>query len=267
MLRRRLEILAHGQKIDVGRTHVVHHLVDLQALLAQAQHDAGLGEDRRIEPLHRLQQAQRGIIARARADHRIEPRDGFQIVVVHVRSRGDDRLDGGLVLVAEIRGEDLDRRGRARLADRLDHLDELARAAVGQVVAVHRGDDDMLQAHLHRRLGDMLGLQRIDLAGHAGLDVAEAAGARADVAQDHHRRVFLGPALADIRARRFLAHGDEVLRAHQRAGLGEPFRGGGLDADPVGLADALGARQRSLLVHGGQIERRRAFRQPRKLRI
>ena len=98
-------------------------------------------------------------------------------------------------------------------AQRLDHLDELRRAAVGQVVAVDRGDDDMLEAQLGRGDRDMLGLQRIDRARHAGLDVAEGAGPGAGVAQDHHRRVLLGPAFADVRAGRFLAHRREVERS------------------------------------------------------
>jgi hypothetical protein len=100
-------------------------------------------------------------------------------------------------------------------AQRLDHLDELRRAAVGQIVAVDRGDDDMLEAELGRRGRDMLGLERIDRARHAGLDVAEGAGPGAGVAEDHHRRVLLGPAFADVRAGRFLAHRREVELAHQ----------------------------------------------------
>ena len=73
----------------------------------------------------------------------------------------------------------------------------------------------MLEAELGRGDRDMLGLERIDRARHAGLDVAEGAGAGAGVAEDHHRRVLLGPALADIRAGRLLAHRGEVEPAHQ----------------------------------------------------
>ena len=154
--RGRLEILAHGQEIDVGGAHVVHHLMDFEPLLAQPDHDARLGEDRRIVPLHLLEQPQRGIIARAGADRRIEPRHGFEIVVVDVGPRRDDRLDRGLRLVAEVGRQDLDRGVGRGAAERLDHLDELARAAIGQVVAIDRGDDDMLEPQLGRRVGDVL---------------------------------------------------------------------------------------------------------------
>ena len=102
---------------------------------------------------------------------------------------------------------------------RLDHLDELAGAAIGQIVAIDRSDDDVLEPQLRGGFGDMLGLGRVDRARHPGLDVAERAGAGADVAQDHHRRVLLGPALADVGAGGLLAHGVEVELAHQLAGL------------------------------------------------
>ena len=62
--RGRLEILAHGQEIDARRAHVVHHLVNLEPLLAQADHQARLGEDVRRPALDALEQSQRGIIAR-----------------------------------------------------------------------------------------------------------------------------------------------------------------------------------------------------------
>src|SRR3546814_14011349 len=42
---RGLEILPHGQEIDVGGAHVVHHLMNLQPFLAQAQHRS---EERRV---------------------------------------------------------------------------------------------------------------------------------------------------------------------------------------------------------------------------
>ena len=66
MARSRLEILPHGDEIDIGAAHVVHHLMDLEPLLAEPEHDPALGEDQRIMPLHFLEQPQRGIVARAR---------------------------------------------------------------------------------------------------------------------------------------------------------------------------------------------------------
>src|SRR6185312_16504387 len=100
---------------------------------------------------------------------------------------------------------DLDRGARAARADRPDGLGKMLRAAIGKIVAVDGGDHDMVEPKLEGRLRDMLGLARIERAGHAGLDVAEGAGAGAGVAHDHEGRVLLVPALADVRAARLLA--------------------------------------------------------------
>ena len=168
-----------------------------------------------------------------------QPRHGFEIVVIDVGTRIDDRCDGAFGLVAEIRGEDFDRRLRRFAAQRVDHLDELARTAVGQVVAVDRGDDDVAEPHLRRSDCGMFGFERVNRARHPGLDVAESTGTGAGVAQDHHRRVLFGPAFADVRARRLFAHGVEVQFAHQLARFGVARAGRRLDANPVGLARAL----------------------------
>ena len=37
MLRRRLQILAHCQKIDIGAAHIVHHLMHFHPLFTQTQ--------------------------------------------------------------------------------------------------------------------------------------------------------------------------------------------------------------------------------------
>ena len=103
-------------------------------------------------------------------------------------------------------------------------------ALVGQVVAVDRGDDRVAQAHARDRARHARRLERVVPGRLAGLDVAEAAAARAGVAEDHERRRAALPALADVRAGRLLADRVQVLRADQ---LGQ-------------LAVALAARRRHL---------------------
>ena len=88
-------------------------------------------------------------------------------------------------------------------------------AEVGQVVAVHRGHDAMAQSHLVHRVGHAQRLRAVDHLRHAGLHVAEAAPARAGVAQDHERGGAPLPALADVGAVRLLADGVQRLAAHQ----------------------------------------------------
>ena len=79
-------------------------------------------------------------------------------------------------------------------------------AAIGQVVAVDRGDDDVAQAHARGGRGDLARLERVErIAALARVDGAVAAGARAGVAHDLERRGAAAPALADVRAAGLLA--------------------------------------------------------------
>jgi hypothetical protein len=189
----------------------------------------------KIDGSSSLTRLQRDEVARARPDRRVEPRHRLQIVVEHVRPRLDHDLQRAL-LVLEVGGQDLDRRLRRRGPHRVDHVGEVLRPAVGQVVAVDRGDDDVIEAELGTGLGDVLRLVGVELVGPAGGDVAERAGAGANRAQDHHRGMALRPALPDVRAGRLLAHRVELERAHQLARLAVFRRGRRLDPDPRRLA-------------------------------
>ena len=111
----------------------------------------------------------------------------------------------------------------------------MLRAAVGEIVAVDRGDDDVGEPEFRRGFANMRRLVRIERAGQPGLDVAEGAGARAGVAHDHEGGVLLLPALADIGAAGLLADGMQAVGAHDGVGVGVALRHRRLDADPVGL--------------------------------
>ena len=93
----------------------------------------------------------------------------------------------------------------------------MRRTAVGQVVAIDRGDHHVGEAELGHRLADMLGLGRIERARQPGPHVAERAGTGAGVAHDHEGGVLLLPALADVGAARLLADGHETVLAHDGA--------------------------------------------------
>ena len=72
------------------------------------------------------------------------------------------------VSAVEVGGQDLDRRAGPR-ADGQDAAAEVLGAAVGQVVAGHRGDDDVLQAEPGAGLGQAVGLVEGDGLGLAPL--------------------------------------------------------------------------------------------------
>ena len=108
-------------------------------------------------------------------------------------------------------------------------------AAIVQVVSVNRGDDDVTEAHLLNRLRNVCRLKRVQRPRLARRDVAEGTGPGADLAHDHHRRVLLGPAFADVRAARFLAHRRQRQGPHQVAGFLVALRRRSLHPDPVRL--------------------------------
>ena len=101
--------------------------------------------------------------------------------------------------------------------DRLDDLGEVAGAAVGEVVAVDRGDHRVAQLHRRHRLGDALGLVGVDARRRPpGGDRAEAAAPGADVAEDHEGGgAVLAPALVDVGAAGLLADRVEIERLDQ----------------------------------------------------
>ena len=92
VFRRRLQILADGQEIDVGGAHVLHHLHHRLFVLAQTDHDPGFGEHRRVKFLDPLQKPQRMEITRAGADFGVKSGNGFKVVVEHVGARFNDDL-------------------------------------------------------------------------------------------------------------------------------------------------------------------------------
>ncbi len=126
------------------------------------------------------------------------------------------------------------------MADGADGLGEVLGAAVVDVVAVDRGDDDVVEAELGDGVGDAPGLEGVEGVGAAGRDVAEGAAAGADLAHDHHGGVALAPALADVGAARLLADRHQAVLADGVAGALVAGGDRGLDADPVGLALARG---------------------------
>src|SRR5215475_9391996 len=86
MLRRRLQVLADGEEVNLGGAHVVHHLENLITRLAQTDHETRFREQERIDLLDLGQELQRGEIARTRSNASIETGDRLEVVVVDVGS-------------------------------------------------------------------------------------------------------------------------------------------------------------------------------------
>ena len=124
--------------------------------------------------------------------------------------RSHDGLQS-LLVSSEIRNQDLHPNSGVQNFDPKDSLGEMGRAAVGEVVAIHRGHHDVLQAQLLDHQGHVARLFRVEQIGLALADGAKAAAAGTDVSEDQKGRRAMPPALADIRAARLLANRVEVV--------------------------------------------------------
>jgi hypothetical protein len=81
----------------------------------------------------------------ARPDPEVEPWHGLEIVIEHVRTGLDDGFEA-TVFAQKVRGQDFDGRAGALAADSPDRLCEVLGATIGEVVAVDRRHDDMVEA-------------------------------------------------------------------------------------------------------------------------
>ena len=185
-------------------------------------------------------------IAGAGPHRQVIGRHRFQVVVEHV-GLGRYHDFQRTLLAQEVRCQDFNRRVRVLGADGANDIGEVLRPAIGKVVAVDRGDDDMAEAHLLDRMGDAGRLTRVECRRNAGGDVTEGAGTRADLAHDHEGGVLLVPALADIGAAGLLAHRHQFVRTHDLARFRIALGYRRLDANPVGLTQHFLVRPMGLL--------------------
>ena len=205
--------------------------------------------------LRAREQPQRAVVARLRAAHLpVQAAHRLDVVVEDVGPRAEHRAERVLLDAEEVGREHLDRRVRQLRLERADRRRVVAGAPVGDVVAVDRRDDDVLELHLRRRLRDAERLERVGRRlGLAGVDVAVAAGAGARVAEDLERRRAASPALGDVRAARLLA--DRVQR--------EPVH----ELLHVEVAAVLRRARAPSSTRGGAGARRREARSPRRVPV
>ena len=117
---------------------------------------------------------------------------------------------------------------------------ELLGATIGQVVAVHRGDDHVLQPHPLDRLGEAHRLQRVECRRRAVGNRAVGAVPGADVTQDHKGGGPVLPAFADVGAAGLFAHGVEPQLAHHRLDVRVAGSAGCLHLEPSRFAGEAG---------------------------
>ena len=119
------------------------------------------------------------------------------------------------------------------------------------VVAVDAGDDGVGEAKLGDCVGHAARLVEVDGFGLALGHGAEAAAARAEVAEHHEGGGLLVPALADVGALGALADGVEVEVAGELLEVVEGLAAGRSGLEPLRLADRLARREVDLDEFGG----------------
>ena len=208
------QVLAHREDVDIGAADVSNGLQQLLPGLAQAQHDAALSEHLFIHEASAIEELQGAVVFGTGADDAIEPGHRLQVMVEDV---GTGLHDGaqGRPGAAKVGDEDLHRAVGDVFAAAADALGEDGGAAIGQVVAGHRGDYDVFEAQVLGGVGHSMGLVPVHLLRAAMSDGAEAAAAGADVAQDHEGGGPLLPALEDVGAERLLADRVQGKLAHK----------------------------------------------------
>ena len=108
----------------------------------------------------------------------------------------------------------------------------------GEIIARHRGDDDVLQLHSPRGFGDALRLVHFEREGFGRTYRAKTTGARAAIPRNHERRRALAPAFPVVRTLRALADRVQLQFVQQRARSGEGIRRRQVNAQPFGQARA-----------------------------
>ena len=217
----RAQVLADRHDVDAGRAQVREHGRDLVVRLAEAHHEAALRGLPRDEVLRRPEHLQAETVAALRPQEREETRHRLDVVVEDLGPRLEHRAQG-LAVALEVGDEHLDPRPGQRASHGAHGVREVGGAAVGEVVAVDRGQDHVAQAHPRRGLRHARGLRGVRGQGPGGGDGAVGAAARAAVAEEHEGGGAAREALPEVRAARLLAHRVEGLLPQENAQAARP---------------------------------------------
>ena len=209
-----LQVLAYGRDINVVRAQVFEQSLHFVARLSKPDHETGFRKHlRRVQP-RAPQHVERLPVVRLRAHPSIKARHCFDVVIESVGSRIKYSVKR-VPISFEVGRKDFDFCLRQAAADCVNGSREMLGPAVGQFVAIDRSDDDVTERELSRSFGHLFRLssERVHRQPPACFDRAEAATARADVAQYHESGRAARKAIISIRASRFFANGMQPASA------------------------------------------------------
>ena len=155
------QVLAQRQQIHVHGAQVVHGLRNLFVGFPESEHEAGLGQDLGLVLLGVRQNAERLLIARTRIAHGMrEPLHRLDVL----RKDFESRIHHGLDIAQhalEIRRERFDGDVWRAPLDGANGFGVVPGAAIRQIVAIHRGEHDVLELHELDAARRVLGLFRV----------------------------------------------------------------------------------------------------------
>ena len=139
---------------------------------------------------------------------------GLHVVRENLRSRFDYDLQ--IIEVAlEIADKCFNGQVGAGIVNPVNRFGPDSGSAVGQVITINRGDDNMRQAGSGQCIGYPPGFIKVHLSRSSCLDVAEPTGSRAGITEDHDGCRASAPAFTDIRAGGLLANRVEAVGLDQ----------------------------------------------------
>ena len=233
MPRGRLEVLPDGENGDSVPDEIPHRPGDLVLRLADPEHDTRLGGE---SAGARVAEDEPGaIIASLDPDGFLQAFDRLDVVIEDVGTGVEDGVEiAGPAL--QIGDENFDAAGRVEVADCADRPGPDGGPAVFEFIAGDGGDHAVAEFHPGDGFGHPCGFAEVDLGRPAGFDRAEAAGAGADIPEDHDGGGAARPAFPHVRALGALADRVQLVVVDQVAHLGIFGAGRQFGSEPGGFS-------------------------------
>ncbi len=198
-----LKVLTNRQDIRARcPLDVVKDFQHLVIPFSDSNHDSGFGDETaRLEGREHIETS---FIFRLGSNRWMHSSDRFHVVADDL-GLGIADHSNRIHVATKISNEHLDTHSWARFMDSMNRLGPDSRSAIGQFVTVDTCDNDMAKVHQSKTLRDPSRLVEIDLRRSPRLDIAEATGSRARIAEDHDCRRSTTPTLPHVWATRLLA--------------------------------------------------------------
>ena len=142
VFRRGPKVLPHRQNLAAGFAQIIHRLEKFSLFLAEAEHYAALCYDFGRQFFGAPQDLERSPILGARAHERGQTFHRFHVVIINIGPGIENDLDAP-ALGVKVGHQYFDNDRWIHLANRRDSVREMIGAAVLEIVAGDRGDDDM----------------------------------------------------------------------------------------------------------------------------